>query len=181
MGDVIATAGGPLRFSFSTPGFEPLEAALSRFGTDVADWRPFWESFKVDWYLWAQDDFRAGGRFPFKWPWLSPKYAAWKFKHYGFTNLLWRTGRLALAARGTGDPDDMVYRPEKDRLEIGVAVPYASYHQTGTATMPRRPMFYVDVDRHRQMGVLMTRHIMALRSRERQLERSFAKLPEPTS
>lgn len=69
---------------------------------------------------------------------LSPKYKAWKDRHYPGRPILIRTGRLLSAV--TGGPG-WFHRSMPKELRIYITVPYSSYLQDGTSKMPQRNFF----------------------------------------
>lgn len=86
------------------------------------------------------------------WAPLSPKYAAWKARHFPGAPVLVRSGDLrdSLTSRPFGI--DVV-----DRLTavFGTGVEYAGYHQSGTPKMPaRKPMELPDSERREWMKVI---------------------------
>jgi phage gpG-like protein len=83
-----------------------------------------------------------------RWAPLSPKYRAWKEKHYPGKPILVRTG--ALRRELTGSPlgiEDVTTRS----IRMGTNVPYARYHQTGTHRMPRRQPVSLNEQMRRDM------------------------------
>lgn len=68
----------------------------------------------------------------------------------GPTPILRDTGRL-YASLLPGDPD-CVFQPFPGGIRIGSRVPYAAYHQSGTADIPRRTIFVpADADTLKRM------------------------------
>ncbi len=85
---------------------------------------------------------------PQRWTALSPKYAKWKFKHYGrrVANLI-LTGRLKRAVDGGAGWYQTV---QPMRAEFGiVGIPYASVHQYGSIkkNIPERRYFLTEGNR----------------------------------
>ncbi len=71
-----------------------------------------------------------------RWTPLSAGYARWKARRYSGRKILELTG--ALKASLVSRSEWSVVIPQKDSLFIGTGVPYATFHQHGTAIMPRR-------------------------------------------
>jgi phage gpG-like protein len=72
-----------------------------------------------------------------RWAPLSPKYAAWKERHFPGMQLLVRTGRLV------GSMIDMTHRDNINQgtpisAIFGSKVPYGKFHDLGTRKMPKR-------------------------------------------
>ena len=101
-------------------------------------------------------DTEGGG----SWRPLSPRYAAWKAKHYPGRPLLVREGFLRDALTNRGGR----FRTEAIRehdARVSVHLPYAGEHQRGTATLPARPVIGIN-DQDRQRWVrLIRRFVMA--------------------
>lgn len=127
-----------LEFTLALPGLDAITVGLSRFRTDIADWRPFWdESFAPFFYRNVATDFvLEGGNSGPRWAPLSPAYAAWKQAHYPGRGILERTSALKVSVTSRTGPG-AIYRSMPDSLEIGTSVPYAGYHQHGATWSPR--------------------------------------------
>lgn len=89
------------------------------------------------------EQFSGRGTGPLSGAWspLTPDYAAWKEGHYPGMPLLELTGDLREALTTTASP--LAYREwSAAEFSFGTAgLAYASFHQTGTARMPARPVF----------------------------------------
>lgn len=77
------------------------------------------------------------------WKGLSPRYGAWKARHFPGRKILFGPDRRgheggALMRSLTTDGAGSVVEYGPNRVFIGSTLPYAEFHQTGTATMPRR-------------------------------------------
>lgn len=82
-----------------------------------------------------------------RWAELSPKYKAWKEKHYKGMPKLILTGRMVIAALGG---EGGITSISNKTLEFGIdlnEIPYARIHQegghTGRAYIPQRPYLYM--------------------------------------
>jgi len=71
---------------------------------------------------------------PKRWAPLSPKYAAWKKRHYGSLPKLILTGAMR---------DSFTYQVTPRTLRVESKVKYWTYHQTGTRKMPARPVVQI--------------------------------------
>jgi hypothetical protein len=120
---------------------DKLELTVNKFTQSLNDMRRFWtEFFGPQFFDDVQQNFASEGRFVGGWRALSPKYAAWKLKHYGPRNILVRTGRMQRSLRmGAGEN---IFRAFKTRVEMGSSVDYMPYHQRGTRRMPRRQVLF---------------------------------------
>lgn len=88
-----------------------------------------------------QFDARGSGPMSGSWSPLSPVYSAWKEANYPGMPILELTGELRTALTTSGAPS--AYREwSASEFAFGTAgLEYASFHQTGTARMPARPLF----------------------------------------
>lgn len=143
---------GPGIISLEIKGKEKVLAAIGAFRMTVQDLRPFWRDvFAPKYFDAVQDVFtmegqRRGptGRFAHgAWAPLSPRYKAWKDKHYPDKGILERTGALrdsltwnhgALGEGGIFDAQPLF-------AIVGTDVPYARAHQRGVSdrNLPARP------------------------------------------
>lgn len=132
-------------FTVALPGLEALTVGLSRFRTDIADWRPFWtESFGPSFYYQQRLNFVSeGANSGPRWPFLSKAYAEWKHRNFPGKGILERSGVLKASLMGKDAPF-AIFRPTPSALEIGTSVPYAIYHQLGGKFLPQRPPMRVD-------------------------------------
>ncbi len=130
------------------PGLRRLRAAFERGGAELANLGkhvfprvvPALEAAAA-----AQFDGEGVGTTG-RWAQLSPKYAAWKAKHFPGAPILQRTRALMA---GLTDSSATTARREvsNDALSFGTAgVGYASFHQTGTQKMPARPPIDMGAD-----------------------------------
>ncbi len=89
------------------------------------------------------------------WAPLSPKYAAWKAKHYPGTRILERTGDLRKSLT-TGLQSAV--RPSK--LIMWSSVPYGGYHQSGGTHLPARKIIAVPEMEKRDWVRFLQRHVV---------------------
>lgn len=140
-----------IRFEFF--GEAQLNRTLERFALGAADASPAWNALADRFVALERRQFRSEGRaFSGGWSPLSPKYAAWKARHYPGKPILERTGELLRSL--TERPLDVeVILP--DRMVIGSAVTYGRYHQNGTPRMPqRRPVELSEAERREWVKVI---------------------------
>jgi phage gpG-like protein len=131
-------------------GLKRVEHILHGFTDAAKDLRPFWRDVFAPKYFGAvQDMFAtegrtrgAGGRFVGgAWEPLSPRYKAWKDKHFPGRTILTLRGPLRESVRwgngrlGAGG----IFEPRPSYVIFGTSIPYAAAHQHGTDTMPARP------------------------------------------
>ncbi len=136
-------------FTAELEGHDRLVAAIGAYQTAVKDLRPFFRDvFAPKYFAGVQDLFATEGRKRAPsgrfsggvWPRLSPRYAAWKKVHFPGRKILEREGDLkkSLVWSGRRLGAKGIWDAHPDYVRFGTSVPYASYHQTGTATLPQR-------------------------------------------
>jgi phage gpG-like protein len=105
----------------------------------VSDLRPAMEEISEDFYRHEERAFGTEGSIlrSGKWAPLSPRYAAWKARHYPGRTILVRTGKLKASLTQPG-AEGAIREVTEDGLEIGTSISYARYHQWGTGRMPAR-------------------------------------------
>ena len=134
-------------------GDQQLARQLARWSDRVQDVRPAFDTIATEIARWETGQFASQGRRASGgWAPLSPRYRAWKERHYPGKNILERTGRLreSLTQRPFG-----VERINAQTMEVGTGVPYSRFHQQGTGRMPRRrPLELTDQDRGELVKIL---------------------------
>jgi hypothetical protein len=120
-------------------------AALAALQDAMKDFQPFWRDvFAPKYFAMVQDVFalegtRRGARGRFvaggHWKPLTPRYKAWKEKHYPGRTILVREGKLreSLEWKGNGLGVGGVWEPQPLSVVFGTSVPYAAPNQ---ATRP---------------------------------------------
>lgn len=128
------TSRGGLRLSYTAPGFAGIAVELSRFATEVSDFRPYWNTtFKDRWREWMLDIFRSQGAATGQgWAPLTPTYAIWKAEHFSHEGILVRLGSLSGSLINPDRSGLGVWRPTPSAIEVGTTVRYAIWHQKGT-------------------------------------------------
>lgn len=112
----------------------------------LEDLRRFWtDFFAPQFFIDVQRNFNTEGSFVGGWRALSPRYAAWKLRHYGRKPILVRTGRMKRSFV-YGGPGNYI-RAWKLRMALGSTVEYTKYHQAGTERMPARPVIWLGQQR----------------------------------
>lgn len=170
---------GPGRFglhlTFSVPGLAERRVAISRFASEVQDFRPFWNgAFKALWFEERRRDFALEGQATGPaWAALSPKYAEWKHRHFPGRPILTRSGQLR-AALTASDAPDSIWRADATSLEVGTSVPYGIYHQRGTHRMPQRPPIRLDEGFMRVVGKSLQVFVVEAWQRRKAAEKAAA-------
>lgn len=130
---------------FEVIGQKPIEAGFSVLGDAIRDLTPHWERVHDKVLIpWMERTFDTeGASAAGKWTALSPKYAAWKAKHFPGKPILQRTGLMRQSLIESGHVDHVKWAT-RDSLTFGTTVkserdaPYPIFHQFGTRKMPQR-------------------------------------------
>lgn len=143
----------PTSFTFSFEGDAQISRTIMRPVEAIDDLRPVWEVLAGRFVAAETRQFATEGRYGSGgWAPLSPRYAAWKARHYPGKTILRRTDDLvkSLTTRPLG-----VEVIEPHYMILGTAVEYAKYHQHGTPRMPRRrPVELPESERREWLKVL---------------------------
>jgi phage gpG-like protein len=127
------------RFRLEIAGAVAMDRGIARFADGISDYRPIWPVIEDDFYAQEKDQFRSegveGGE---KWEPLSAAYAGWKEAAFPGKPILQRTGDLYESLTNPNSVNG-VRREERKTLTLGSTLPYAIFHQRGTANMPPRP------------------------------------------
>lgn len=125
-----------LRFTFAVEGDVQIDRTLVRFHENASDARPLWDHLADRFGALERRQFDSEGRYGSGgWPALSPRYAAWKARHYPGKRILERDGDLR---------DSLTRRPfgieviEARSMTLGSGVPYHRFHQLGDGVPQRR-------------------------------------------
>lgn len=100
---------------------------FTRFASELTDLAPLFEDMADEFGKWEAEAFASGG---------ASSGGAWApRKDGGAGGILIRTGKLMGSLTGPS-----IRNISARRMELGTAVPYAKYHQSGTSRMPARPV-----------------------------------------
>ena len=125
-----------MRFRFEVEGEVQVDRTLARFAENVGDATPLWDSLATRFARIEARQFKSEGAYGSGgWPALSPRYAAWKAKHYPGKPILERTGELkdSLTRRPLGIE---VLTPSS--MTVGSGIDYGRFHQAGGGRLPQR-------------------------------------------
>lgn len=130
-----------------------FQRTFTRYVSQLRDLRDTWPGVVTDLRDIAQEQFGGEGIGDSgKWPALSPRYAAWKRRHFPGKSILRRTDRLIESL--TGNRADSIVEARPDSLEFGTRVPYAIYHQRGAGRLKRRKIF--DLNERQRTRIMKT-------------------------
>ena len=134
-------------------GEAQLDRTLARFADNVSDARPAWEVIADRFAKAETRQFRSEGAYGSGgWSPLSPRYAAWKARHYPGKRILERGGDLkrSLTERPFG-----IEVIEPGFMVIGSSIGYGRFHQAGGPNLPRRrPVELPESERREWLKVL---------------------------
>lgn len=148
----------PVTLSFSFYGDDQLRRTIARTVEAAADMRPAWEVLADRFAAMERRQFDTEGKFGSGgWAPLSPRYAAWKARHYPGKTILRRTDRLyhSLTSRPLG-----VEVIEPAFAILGSAVPYGEHHQHGGGNLPRRRPVELPESERRQWVKVVQRFLI---------------------
>jgi len=146
--------GGELTFRFTGGDLAALSMQLRAAQGRARQWQPVWRALKPRWIRITQMTFNQEGP---GWAPLSPRYAAWKARHFPGKKILQREGHLISSL--TGGPG-MIWAERPMSMAYGSALPYFPPHQLGGHNMPQRQMVQVTEEVRRALGELAMRHVM---------------------
>lgn len=129
-----------VRLTVEIEGAEELQHRLAEIDRRISDLTPIWGAITSKLFDIEREIFDSEGRG--QWAPLSPRYAAWKARHYPGQPLLVLTGAMRQAFTNSSGAE-IVRQPQS--LLVKWSTPeYAKYHQTGTTYMPARPVLVVE-------------------------------------
>jgi len=157
-------SGGMFNITWSIAGQEQLNRTLGQMVEKSTSFRELWlsQEFKDILYGAEKQQFATeGSHGSGGWAPLSPEYAAQKAKTHPGKPILQREGHLW---RSLTDPnaDGAVYAASNKTLTWGTQVPYAIFHQTGTANMPDRPPIEFTEAERREIVKALQKHIFTI-------------------
>lgn len=141
-----------MNFSVTIDGQQQATRAFNTLNESIRDFRPVWPEIHMYFLRASLEQFATqGARGGQTWQPLSERYGKWKAKRYPGKPILVATERLRRSlSLGGQKGGDQVYEASPLSLTMGTAVPYARYHQRGTARMAARPILQPtqrDIDR----------------------------------
>lgn len=142
--------------SFGVFGEQQVERTLEGIADRAEDMRPAWEVLRGRFLRVEQRQFASQGRYSGGWAPLSPRYAAWKARHYPGKTILRRTDQLWRSL--TQGPEIAILEPRF--MMLGSAVRYGAFHQAGGGNLPRRRPVELSEYERRQWVKVMQSHIV---------------------
>ncbi|MEG1971279.1 MAG: phage virion morphogenesis protein [Burkholderiaceae bacterium] len=125
-----------IRFTFEFEGEAQIDRTLLNVTENVQDATVLWEELADRFARVETRQFKTQGAYGSGgWQELSPRYAAWKARHYPGKPILQRTGALvkSLTRRPFGVE---VITPAS--MTVGSGLDYGRRHQAGGGSLPRR-------------------------------------------
>jgi phage gpG-like protein len=129
----------PIRIEIQ--GTQELSNAFTELSRRIGDLTPIWPRVAQVFYERERQLFDQQGEG--NWRELSPRYGAWKQKHFPGYPLLQRSTEMAVSLTNQTSPFSVLDMRPKN-FAVGTSVPYAQFHQTGTSRMPARPPIIID-------------------------------------
>jgi phage gpG-like protein len=138
-----------MRIGLQIENEQILDREINRFSNGAQDFRVIAPTLLVTIRDIVREQFAAQGRGLFgRWRKLSDRYAQWKARKYPGQPILRASDRMFNSLMSRTQYSIVSLR--KTELIYGTRVRYASFHQTGTAKMARRPIFDLrDADKER--------------------------------
>lgn len=125
-----------MRITFDFYGDTQVDRTIARMQDRVEDATPVWETLVGRFIALEKRQFATqGAAASGGWAPLSPRYAAWKARHYPGKKILERTGALKRSLTQRPLPIEDL---KPDSMVIGSDNEIGGYHQSGTDRMPRR-------------------------------------------
>lgn len=125
------------RLQFTFWGEAQVDRTLEVVSLHAQDATPVWEELADRFLDDERRQFQSEGAYGSgRWAPLSPKYAAWKARHWPGRGILVRTGELVASL--TQGPQVRVITPSQ--MAVGSAVDHGKYHQRGQGVPRRRPV-----------------------------------------
>lgn len=143
---------------FRGAGFDAFGMVLDRFQQRISDPTPVWDQLADRFVALQGRNFDSeGATMSGGWSALSPKYGKWKARNYPGRGILVRSGDLRESLAGKLGIREF----NRTSMTIGTAIPYASFHQHGTRTMPaRRLIGDVPVQEQLEWAKILQRHLV---------------------
>lgn len=180
---MLQNRAGMLGLSFEVAGVVQVSRVLAISAERVTDLIPAFERIADDFTKGEKRVFVAEGAVGeapsesgvgtwVKWKEVNPKYAAWKRKKGFGSKILVKTGKLK-ASLTDASAEGHIRVINKLNLEIGTAVPYAGYHQTGTKNkdgslrMPKREPIRITKKQARFWVSIINKFLLDVGERER--------------
>lgn len=146
-----------LRLDFDFYGDTQLSRTLARVTEDLSDLTPAWEEMADSLLAAEQAQFSTeGGYASGGWSPLSPRYAAWKAKHYPGQPIMVATGdlRADLTSRPFG-----IESIEPHQMAIGSDNEVGGYHQRGDGNNPQRRVVELTESTRAEWVKIAQRHV----------------------
>jgi phage gpG-like protein len=148
-----------IQLVFDIDGVEETAEHFEGAEERISDLRPVWRSVARVFFHHERRQFESEGAwFGTRWPPLSPRYKAWKEKHYPGKPMMVLTETLKRSLTSFRSPY-LHYRATRRFLELGTKVPYALKHQVGDG-VPKRPIVGMTREEKAQMVKVLKSYIL---------------------
>jgi phage gpG-like protein len=146
-----------MQFTMRVDGVTLIDRTLLNVADRIVDAAPAFERIAGLFAEGEKRQFDSEGEWGSgRWSPLSPKYAAWKLRHFPGTKILERTGALkaSLTVRPLG-----IEEISATRLRIGSGIVYGRFHQDGGPRLPKRPPLALPEARRRTITKVLQRWV----------------------
>jgi phage gpG-like protein len=164
---------GAFHLVFEIEGGDKINVALSRFAERLTDLREFWRDYVAPKFFGTiQRNFQLQGGMSESsggWAPLSPDYEAWKAKRGASPKILRRWGAMqgSLTFENGRVGHSGIFEATPTSAVLGTRIPYATYHQRGGKTLPRRRVLFFPAGASENYGRLLHRYAVDKAKQER--------------
>lgn len=152
-----------LRLSVELRGYENVKLGLERVRAKIEDLSPAFREIQQSFYEMEQQQFISRGG-THSWVALSPKYEAWKQRHYPGMPLMELTGSLKKSLVAPGGENIARILPHEARFGTSVrskrGYPYPMAHQEGRGHNPQRRLIDPSREQLLSWARIIQRHIV---------------------
>jgi len=156
------------KLSFDVSGVESVDRLLGDVLGATENLKPALEEIVDEFFdgnrIVFQREGAVGGGFS-KWAPLNPEYAEEKVRLGYPSKILQRTEDLknSLTRRSDANAHSRI---TNSTAEMGTLVPYATYHKSGTKTMPKREPIRITGNRKKRWVRIVKKHILSAGNRQ---------------
>lgn len=147
------------RITFDVLGEVVLDRTIDRAADHVEDFRPVWEVYRGRFLEAERRQFASEGAYGSGgWAPLSPRYAAWKARHFPGQPIMRRTDDLFHSLTDADGPAIAIMEPSY--AIFGSDVLYGVHHQRGDPPVPRRRVLELPESERRAWVKIAQRYIV---------------------
>lgn len=148
----------PIRLTFTFLGETQVDRTLDGIVDRSTDMRPAWDVLSHSFSQMEREQFGSLGAYGGQtWSPLSPRYAAWKARHFPGKSIMQRSGDLFRSLAGAAPSIDI---RELNYAIFGTDVEYAGFHQRGGGNLPQRKVIEMPDSLRRQWVKVIQRYLV---------------------